>query len=111
MLASLRTFIERSGMSHVMVAMPSVSTSYLIMVMVLYPLDDGGGAHAGADAERGEAGRQIAALHLVVKRAQDHGAGGAERMAHGDRAAVHVDLVVRHLEDLHVAQDDGGERL
>ena len=30
-------------------------------------------------------------------------------MAHGDRAAVHVHLVVRHLEDLHVAQHDGGE--
>src|SRR5262245_53229142 len=75
------------------------------------PLDDRGGAHAGADAERGETGREVAPLHLVEQRSQYHGAGGAERMAHGDGAAIHVDLVVRHLEDLQVAQDDGGERL
>ena len=32
-------------------------------------------------------------------------------MAHGDGAAVHVHLVVRHLQYLHVAQHDGGEGL
>src|SRR5258708_38632842 len=60
-------------------------------------------AHAAADAERGEAGREAATLELVEHGAQDHGAGGAQRMAHGDGAAVHIDLVVRHLEDLQVA--------
>ena len=74
-------------------------------------LDDRRGAHAAADAERGEAGREVAPLQLVEQRAQDHRAGGAQRMAHGDGAAVHVDLVVRHLEDLQVAQHDGGEGL
>src|ERR1700733_10614556 len=44
-------------------------------VFSLQPLDDGGGAHAGADAEYGEAGFQVAPLHLVEQRAQDHGAG------------------------------------
>src|SRR6202008_3296652 len=37
--------------------------------------------------------------------------GGAERMAHGNRAAIDVDLVGIDLERLHVTQDDGGERL
>jgi hypothetical protein len=32
-------------------------------------------------------------------------------MAHGDGAAVHVDLVMVHVEGLHEAQHDRGERL
>src|SRR3712207_7829924 len=45
------------------------------------------------------------------QRAEDHAAGRAERVAHGDRAAVDVDLL--HVE-VHVAdeaQHDRGERL
>jgi hypothetical protein len=33
---------------------------------------------------------QVPALELVHQRAQDHGAGGSQRVAHGDRAAVDV---------------------
>ena len=36
---------------------------------------------------------EVAALELVEHGAEDHRAGGAERMAHGDRAAIDVDLV------------------
>src|SRR5690349_13448629 len=57
-------------------------------------LDDRGDAHAAADAERGEAAAQVATLKLVDQRAEDHRPGGAERVAHRDRAAVDVgDLV------------------
>src|SRR5499427_8907329 len=102
-------------MSQVMVAMPSASMVVLIIFGILFcrgratpwrdhvlsqerratewrapskrsdALDDRRGAHAGADAQRGEAGAEVAPLHLVEQRAQDHGAGGAQRMAHGDR--------------------------
>ena len=56
-------------------------------------LDDGGDAHAAADAERGQAVALVAALELVDQGAEDHRAGRAERVAHGDRAAVDVDLL------------------
>ena len=51
-------------------------------------------AHAGADAECREAGFQVAAFELVEQGTEDHRPGGAERMAHGDGAAIDVDLVV-----------------
>ena len=41
------------------------------------------------------------ALELVEHGAEDHRAGGAERMAHGDGAAVDVDLGGIDVEGLH----------
>src|SRR5215211_5593817 len=87
------------------------ASSGALPAKTLNPLDDRRGAHAAADAERGEAVREVAPLQLVEQRAQDHRARGAQRMAHGDGAAVHVDLVVRHLEDLQVTQHDRSEGL
>src|SRR3974377_282631 len=58
------------------------------------PLDDRRGTHAYADAESDERRLPVAALQLVEHGSNDHGAGGAERMAHGNGASVHVDLVV-----------------
>src|SRR3954447_24037137 len=74
-------------------------------------LDDGGDAHAAADAERGQAALQVAALELVDQRAEDHRAGGAQRVAHRDGAAVDVDLLVVQVEVAHEAHGDRGERL
>src|SRR5919107_4411347 len=74
-------------------------------------LDDGGDAHAAADAERGEAAAQVATLELVDERAEDHRAGGAERVTHGDRAAVDVGDLVADVQVAHEAHRDGGERL
>ena len=54
-------------------------------------LDDRRDAHAAADAQRDEAGRLVAPLELVEDGAEQHRAGGAERVAEGDRAAVDVD--------------------
>src|SRR5699024_5777313 len=45
-------------------------------------LDDGGDAHAAADAERDEGALAAGALEFVEDRAGDHRAGRAERMAH-----------------------------
>src|SRR5689334_8645238 len=75
------------------------------------PLDDRGGTHAAADAERDERSRFVAALELVEHGAQNHRAGCAERMTERDRAAIDVDLVVVDVEGLDVAQHDGREGL
>ena len=64
-----------------------------------------------ADAEGGEAGFLVAALDLVEEGAEDHRAGGAEGVAHGDGAAVDVDAGGVDVEGLQEAQHDGGEGL
>ena len=56
------------------------------------PLDAHGDAHAAADAQRRQALLGVALLHLVQQRDQHARAGGADRVADGDRAAVHVHL-------------------
>src|SRR4051794_22549597 len=75
------------------------------------PLDDGGGAHAGADAERHERRAEAAPLELVEDGAEDHRSGRAERMAHRDRAAIDVDLLRVELEEFSIEEDDRGESL
>ena len=75
------------------------------------PFDDGGDAHAGGDAERHQGGGLVGALQFVEHGAEDHRAGGAERMAHGDRAAIDVEDRVVDVEGLLEAQHDRGKRL
>ena len=53
----------------------------------------------------------VGALELVERGAEDHRAGGAERVAHGDGAAVDVDAGGVDVEGLHEAQHDRGEGL
>src|SRR5690348_10325684 len=55
--------------------------------------DGQGHAHAPADAQRGDALLRVLALHLVQQGHQDAAARGADRVADGDGAAIHVDLV------------------
>ena len=55
------------------------------------PFDRHRDAHAAADAERREALLGVATRHLVQKRRQNARAGGADRVADGDGAAVDVD--------------------
>src|SRR5699024_4552373 len=74
-------------------------------------LDDGGDAHAAADAERDEGALAAGALELVENGAGDHRAGRTEGVAHGDGAAVDVELLVRDVHVLLEAQHDGGEGL
>ena len=59
--------------------------------------------------KRDERGALAGALEFVERGAEDHRAGRAERMAHGDRAAVDVDLARIDVERLQEAQHDGGE--
>src|SRR5215472_4712859 len=56
------------------------------------PFDAHRDAHAAADAQRGEAFLRVALLHFEEQRHQHAGAGGADRMAERDRAAIDVDL-------------------
>src|SRR3546814_4910448 len=58
----------------------------------LIALDAHGNAHAAADAERGKALLGVALGHLVQQGDQNAGARGADRVAEGDGAAVHVHL-------------------
>ena len=74
-------------------------------------LDAHGDAHAAADAQRGEALLGVAALHLVQQRVEHARAGGADRMADGDGAAVDVDLVGVPAEALVDGAGLGGEGL
>src|SRR6185437_11995966 len=93
---------------------PSASWSQRMVVLsalISDALHDRGDAHAAADAQRGQAVALLLALELIDERAQDHAAGGAEGVAHGDGAAVDVDLVHVPAHVLDVAQDNGGEGL
>src|SRR5450830_1836577 len=60
------------------------------------PLDDGGDAHAAAHAQRGQAVAQLAPVQFIDQGAQDHRARGPQRVAQGNGAAIHIDLVVRY---------------
>src|SRR5438270_2613613 len=51
-----------------------------------------GDAHAATDAQRGKTLLGIAFLHFVEQRYENARAGGADRMADRNRAAVDVDL-------------------
>src|SRR5664279_6036607 len=110
------------GSSRVSVTIPSASWSQrMVFVSVIVSLsdrwgwsdtlDDGGDTHAAADAQGGHAVALVAALEFVDERAENHGAGRAEGMAEGNRSAVDVDLLVRHVEVLHELHHDRGESL
>src|SRR5262245_41461906 len=109
---SSSTFIERPGMSQVTSAMPSASVSNLKFLkamwcsLALHALDDGSGSHAAANAQRHQRRLLVGALELVEHGAEDHRAGGAERMAERNRAAVDVDLGIVDVEGLDVTQHD-----
>src|SRR5579871_2182411 len=74
-------------------------------------LDDRSGAHAAANAECDQSRALACALKLVERGAKDHRARRAERMAHGDRAAVRIDLRGIEVEGLQIAQHHGSESL
>src|SRR5882757_2977481 len=90
---SSSTFIERPGVSQVTSTMPSASVSSLKFLKAMWPLplnalDDGGGTHAAADAQRDQGGLFVAAFELVEHGAEDHRAGGSQGMAERDRPAI-----------------------
>ena len=68
-------------------------------------------ALTAAAAQRGRAGAAAAALELEGEGEREPGAGHADRVAEGDRAAVDVDDVVADAEVLHRLDADRRERL
>src|SRR6478752_4811166 len=76
-----------------------------------HQLDDRGDAHAAADAQRGQAALELTTLELVDQGAEDHRAGGAERVAHGDRATVDVGDLRGDVHVPHEAHRHRGEGL
>src|SRR5690606_26286208 len=74
-------------------------------------LDAHGNSHAAADAERDQSPAGVAAPHLVQQRDQHPRSGGADRVADGDRAAVHVHPLAVEAEILRDGAGLGRERL
>ena len=64
------------------------------------PLDDGAGGQRAAAAHGDEGQVASRALELVEGGGDQAGAGGADRVAEGDGAAVDVDLVPVDVVDL-----------
>src|SRR5579875_856824 len=83
--------------------------SYCPLVRLLHPFDDGRRAHSRTNAERDERRRFARTFELVERRAKQHGASRAKRMAHRDRAAIHIEFPGIDIESLHKTQDDGCE--
>src|SRR4051794_35592402 len=73
--------------------------------------EDGGEALADADAEGGDPVLAAAAAQLAAEGAGEAGAGAAERVAEGDRAAVDVEPLFVDPELTGAGEDLGGERL
>ncbi len=65
---------------------------------LLNPFDDDGRGHAAAGAHGREPAFQIAAFEFIQQRADQDGAGRADRMAEGNRAAIHIYLVAIELQ-------------
>src|SRR4051812_43649366 len=111
------------GSSRVSTTIPSSPFSYftaesVISVLVRHQwegssdeLDDGGDAHAAADAERGQAALELTTLELVDQRAEDHRAGRTERVAHRDGTAVDVGDLRGDAEVAHEAHRHGSKGL
>jgi hypothetical protein len=76
---------------------------------LLEPLEDSGGAHPSADAHRHHAVARASAAHLVHQRRGQLGAGAAEGMAKGDRAAVDVEAIGIDRQFLQTGQHLCGE--
>src|SRR5688500_11903007 len=107
------TLAEPVGSSSVRVTMPSASLSHAMVfsAMVLNPLDDGRDTHAAADAQRDECTARVAAFEFVDHGSGDHGAGGAQWVAHRDGATVDVELLVGDVQVLLELQHHRGEGL
>src|SRR5262249_44253814 len=86
------------------------SAAFLAMNSRLDALDDGRDALTAADAHRDERRRFVAALEFVERRAEQHRARRAERMAESDRAAVDVHAFGIDVERADRLQNHGGER-
>jgi hypothetical protein len=68
-------------------------------------------AHAAADTEGDHSTGRIATLELVHHGSHQHCARRAQRVAHRDRTAVDIELLVRDAEIVLIPQHDGRERL
>src|SRR5262249_33996678 len=88
-----------------------LSEFYRCRFSASHSLNNRRSTHTNPDTQGNQRSLLVAAFQLVEHGTQDHGAGRAERMTHGDSTAIHIDLVVRNIERLHVAQDDRGKGL
>src|SRR3989454_567591 len=75
------------------------------------PLDDRRKAHAEPDAQAREPVVEILSLHLMEHRRDQPGAAHPERVAQGDRAAVHVQLGIVEADRFPGGDRDGREGL
>src|SRR5690606_7166863 len=85
--------------------------SVIFLIPASNSFNDRRDTHAATYTESGQAVTQVAFFQFVEQGAEDGAAGGAQRVAHGDGAAVDVDLVLANAHVLHELHDDGGKRL
>ena len=71
--------------------------------------DDGGDPHATSDAECDQCVAAARAVEFVDSVSDQHGAGRAEWVAHGDGPTIDVELFVGNVELALCAEDDSGE--
>src|SRR6266704_2919601 len=74
-------------------------------------LDNHGDRIAAAETQSREASLRVAVLHRIQKSREHAGAAAADRMTERDRAAVHVELLVRDPELAHHHEARGRVRL
>src|SRR4051794_30216828 len=100
-----------SGLLRRSVTTPGDGLSTDSVCITSYPLDDRRRTHAAASAHRDEAGTEIAPLQFVEHGADEHGAGGADRMPERDGSSVDVYPLRIEPEVPHGLHRNGGERL
>src|ERR1700683_2037754 len=107
------TFMGLAGSLRVMSAIPAPSISRVSVCMFSFShsLDNRVGPKAVAGAQCDQRGIQIATLQFVERSPQNDRARGAERMTHGNGAAVDVDLGRINVEHVHVTQHHRREGL
>src|SRR5271157_3440257 len=81
----------------------------VLSAMRLNPLDDRRDTHAATNTQRDKRAPGVAALQLVDHGAENHRAGGTQRVAHRDGAAVDVELLVGDVQVLLELQHHGCE--
>src|SRR6185503_4303178 len=89
----------------------SSSSFYPWILSPLHAFDKHRNPLAPADAQRDQAEVLVLALHLVQDLGRDHGAGGSDGMAEGDRATVRVDLLAVEAQILYDRERLGRKRL
>ena len=74
-------------------------------------LNNRGRAHSTGNTKRGQTHFLVLPLQLIQQNSNDNCPRRPQGMAHGNRAAIHVQLFVIDVKGLHETQDHAGKSL